>query len=97
MHHTTDHKHVILAQEGEPIPVDDVAPADDAVPADAPAPTDGGDGGSWLSELFSWAGDQIGTLITSLIDLVGPLLPALLGAVIIWLIIDMVINDKGGR
>ena len=97
MHPTTDHKHVILAQEGEPIPVDDVAPADDAVPADAPAPTDGGDGGSWLSELFSWAGDQIGTLITSLIDLVGPLLPALLGAVIIWLIIDMVINDKGGR
>lgn len=91
MHHTTDHKHVILAQEGEPIPVDDVAPAD------APAPTDGGDGGSWLSELFSWAGDQIGTLMTSLIDLVGPLLPALLGAVIIWLIIDMVINDKGGR
>lgn len=97
MHPTTDPKHVILAQEGEPIPVDDVAPADDAVPADAPAPTDGGDGGSWLSELFSWAGDQIGTLITSLIDLVGPLLPALLGAVIIWLIIDMVINDKGGR
>lgn len=91
MHHTTDHKHAILAQEGEPIPVDDVAPAD------APAPTDGGDGGSWLSELFSWAGDQIGTLMTSLIDLVGPLLPALLGAVIIWLIIDMVINDKGGR
>ena len=97
MHPTTDQEYVILAQEGEPIPVDDVAPADDAVPADAPAPTDGGDGGSWLSELFSWAGDQIGTLITSLIDLVGPLLPALLGAVIIWLIIDMVINDKGGR
>lgn len=97
MHPTTDQKHAILAQEGEPIPVDDVAPADDAVPADAPAPTDGGDGGSWLSELFSWAGDQIGTLMTSLIDLVGPLLPALLGAVIIWLIIDMVINDKGGR
>ena len=97
MHPTTDQKHVILAQEGEPIPVDDVAPADDAVPADAPTPTDGGDGGSWLSELFSWAGDQIGTLMTSLIDLVGPLLPALLGAVIIWLIIDMVINDKGGR
>lgn len=97
MHPTTDPKHVILAQEGEPIPVDDVAPADDAVPADAPTPTDGGDSGSWLSELFSWAGDQIGTLITSLIDLVGPLLPALLGAVIIWLIIDMVINDKGGR
>ena len=97
MHPTTDQKYVIFAQEGEPIPVDDVAPADDAVPADAPAPTDGGDGGSWLSELFSWAGDQIGTLITSLIDLVGPLLPALLGAVIIWLIIDMVINDKGGR
>lgn len=97
MHPTTDQKHVILAQEGEPIPVDDVAPADDTVPADAPAPTDDGDGGSWLSELFSWAGDQIGTLMTSLIDLVGPLLPALLGAVIIWLIIDMVINDKGGR
>lgn len=97
MYPTTDRKHVIFAQEGEPIPVDDVAPADDAAPANAPAPTDDGDGGSWLSELFSWAGDQIGTLITSLIDLVGPLLPALLGAVIIWLIIDMVINDKGGR
>ena len=91
MHPTTDQKHAILAQEGEPIPVDDVAPAD------APAPTDGGDGGSWLSELFSWAGDQIGTLITTFIDQVAPLLPALLGAVIIWLIIDMVINDKGGR
>lgn len=97
MHPTTDQEHVIFAQEGEPIPVDDVAPADDAAPANAPAPTDDGDGGSWLSELFSWAGDQIGTLISSLIDLVGPLLPALLGAVIIWLIIDMVINDKGGR
>ena len=91
MHPTTDPKHVILAQEGEPIPVDDVAPAD------SPAPTDGGDGGSWLSELFSWAGDQIGTLITSLIDLVGPVLPALLGAAIIWLLIDMIVNDKGGR
>lgn len=97
MHHTTDHKHVILAQEGEPIPVDDVAPADDAAPADAPTPTDGGDGGSWLSELFSWAGDQIGTLITSLIDLVGPLLPGLLGAAIIWLLLDMVMNGKGSR
>ena len=97
MHPTTDQKHAILAQEGEPTPVDDVAPADDAAPANAPAPTDDGDGGSWLSELFSWAGDQIGTLISSLIDLVGPLLPALLGAVIIWLIIDMVINDKGSR
>lgn len=91
MHPTTDQKHVIFAQEGKPIPVDDVAPAD------APTPTDDGDGGSWLSELFSWAGDQIGTLITTFIDQVAPLLPALLGAVIIWLIIDMVINDKGGR
>ena len=97
MNPTTDQKHLILAQEGEPIPVDDVAPADDAVPADAPTPTDDGDGGSWLSELFSWASDQIGTLITSLIDLVGPILPALLGAVIIWLLIDMGINGKGGR
>lgn len=91
MHPTTDQEHVILAQEGEPIPVDDVAPAD------APTPTDDGNGGSWLSELFNWAGDQIGTLMTTFIDLVGPVLPALLGAVIIWLIIDMVINDKGGR
>ena len=97
MYPTTDQEHVIFAQEGEPIPVDDVAPADDAAPADAPTPTDGGDGGSWLSELFNWAGDQIGTLITTFIDQVAPLLPALLGAVIIWLIIDMVINDKGGR
>lgn len=91
MNPTTDQEHVIFAQEGEPIPVDDVAPAD------APAPTDDGDGGSWLSELFSWAGDQIGTLITSLIDLVGPILPGLLGAAIIWLLIDMVMNGKGGR
>lgn len=97
MYPTTDQEYPILAQEGEPIPVDDVAPADDAVPADAPTPTDDGDGGSWLSELFSWAGDQIGTLITVVIDLVAPLLPFLLGAAIIWLIIDMVINDKGGR
>lgn len=97
MHPTTDHKHVILAQEGEPIPVDDIAPADDAVGADAPTPTDDGDGGSWLSELFSWAGDQIGTLITSLIDLVGPILPGLLGAAIIWLLLDMVMNGKGSR
>ena len=91
MHPTTDQEYVVFAQEGEPIPVDDVAPAD------APTPTDDGDGGSWLSELFSWAGDQIGTLITSLIDLVGPVLPALLGAAIIWLLLDMVINGKGGR
>ena len=42
MNPTTDQEYVILAQEGEPIPVDDVAPAD------APAPTDDGDGGSWL-------------------------------------------------
>lgn len=97
MNPTTDQEHVILAQEGEPIPVDDVAPADDAVGADAPAPTDGGDGGSWLSELFSWAGDQIGTLISSLIDLVGPILPGLLGAAIIWLLLDMVMNGKGSR
>ena len=97
MNPTTDRKHVIFAQEGEPIPVDDVAPADDAAPANAPAPTDGGDGGSWLSELFSWAGDQIGTLISSLIDLVGPILPGLLGAAIIWLLLDMVMNGKGSR
>ena len=92
MNPTTDQEHVIFAQEGEPIPVDDVAPADDA-----PTPTDDGDGGSWLSELFSWAGDQIGTLISSLIDLVGPILPGLLGAAIIWLLLDMVMNGKGGR
>lgn len=97
MNPTTDQEHVILAQEGEPIPVDDVAPADDAAPANAPAPTDDGDGGSWLSELFSWAGDQIGTLITTFIDQVAPLLPALLGAAIIWLLLDMVMNGKGSR
>lgn len=91
MNPTTDQEHVILAQEGEPIPVDDVAPAD------APTPTDDGDGGSWLSELFSWAGDQIGTLITTFIDQVAPLLPALLGAAIIWLLLDMVMNGKGSR
>lgn len=97
MYPTTDQEYVIFAHAGEPIPVDDVAPADDSVPANGSVPTDDGDGGSWLSELFSWAGDQIGTLITTFIDQIAPLLPALLGAVIIWLIIDMVINDKGGR
>lgn len=97
MYPTTDQEYVIFAHAGEPIPVDDVAPADDSVPANGSVPTDDGDGGSWLSELFSWAGDQISTLLTSLIDLVGPVLPALLGAAIIWLLIDMVINGKGGR
>lgn len=97
MHPTTDQKHVIFAHEGEPIPVDDVAPANDAVGADNPAPTDDGDGGSWLSELFSWAGDQIGTLITVVIDLVAPLLPALLAAAFFMLIINLIIDGKGGR
>ena len=97
MHPTTDQEYVVFAQEGEPIPVDDVAPADDSVPANGSVPTDDGDGGSWLSELFSWAGDQIGTLITSLIDLVGSILPGLLGAAIIWLLLDMVMNGKGSR
>lgn len=97
MHPTTDPKHVMFAHEREPIPVDDVAPANDAVPADNPAPTDDGDGGSWLSELFSWAGDQIGTLITVVIDLVAPLLPALLAVAFLMLIINMIVDGKGGR
>lgn len=97
MHPTTDQEHVIFAHKGEPIPVDDVAPDNDAVDADDPAPTDDGDGGSWLSELFSWAGDQIGTLLNVVIDLVAPIIPALLAVAFFMLIINLIIDGKGGR
>lgn len=97
MHPTTDQENVIVAHEGEPTPVDDVAPDNGAVPADDPAPTNDGDDGSWLSELFGWAGDQIGTLLTALIDLVAPLLPALLAVAFFMLIINTIIDGKGGR
>lgn len=97
MHPITDRDHVIFAHEGEPIPVDDVAPVNDAVSADNPAPTHDGDGGSWLSELFSWAGDQISTLLSVVIDLVAPIIPALLVVAFFMLVINLIIDGKGGR